>query len=95
MLFAIIVPVTSLHYVMKILLDLIKDFDLVRRNQAMAIFNEYNSVETAGLVATLFQPSTVPTLRDEAKLSKVINNGLTQGFPASSALYHKTANILI
>ena len=92
---ALVVSAASLRYVLTILLDLIKAYDLVRRDQVMAIVDEEHSTETAGMVATLLQSSTVMTAGDETKLIKTVNVGLTQGGPASPALYKKAANVLI
>lgn len=50
---AIVVSAASQHYVMKILLDLIKALDLVQKDQVMAIFNEERSVETEIIIITL------------------------------------------
>lgn len=63
-----------------------------KRDQFMAFVAEEYSVEVAGMLATLLQLSTVTTAGDETKLTKVINVGLTQGCPASPALYYKAAN---
>lgn len=50
---AMVVPAASMHYVMTILLDLIKAYNLVQRDEVMAIVDEEHNVETAGMVATL------------------------------------------
>ena len=92
---AMVVSAASMSYVMTILLDLIKAYDLVQRDQVMAIVDEEHSFDTAGMVASLLQPSTVTTMGDDTKLQRIVNVGLTQGGPASPALYNKTANVLI
>ena len=92
---AIVVSTASMQHITTILLDLIKAYELVQREQIMAIADEEHSVATAGMVATLLQPSIVMTRGDETKLQKEVNVGLTQGGPASPALYNKTANVLI
>lgn len=72
-----------MHYVMKILLDLIKAYDLIQRNQVLEIVGEEHSVATAGMVAPLLQSSTVMNKGGDSKLKKVVNVGLTQGVLAS------------
>ena len=47
------------------------------------------------MVATLLQTSSEATKDDETKLLLNVDVGLTQGGPASPALYNKTANVLI
>lgn len=92
---AMVKSAASLLYTMTILLDFIKAYDLVQRDQVMTIVDEENNVEMAGMVASLLKPSTVTKMGDETKISKVINLRLTQGGPESPALYNKTKNILI
>lgn len=92
---AMVVSAATLHYVLKILLNLIKSYDLVQRDQVTLIVDKGHSVETAGLVASILQPSIVATIGDETKLIRVVNVRLTQGGPASPALYKKTENVLI
>lgn len=50
---AMIVSKASLRYALTFLLDLIKAYNLLQRDQFMAIVNKGNSVETVGMVATL------------------------------------------
>ena len=76
----------SLPHVITILLDLIKAYDLVQRDQVMAIFDEEHSVATAGMVATLLQTYSVKTKDDKTKLLLNVDVELTQGGPASPAL---------
>ena len=92
---AMVMAAASLPHVITILLDLIKAYYLVQRDQVMAIVDEEHSVATAGMVATLLQTSSVMTKGDETKLLMNVDVGLTQGGPASPALYNKTANVLI
>lgn len=92
---SMVVSVASLRYVSKILLELIKAYDLIHREQVMAVVDEENTVGTAGMVEALLQSSTVMTARDETKLKNMIKMGLTQGGPASPALKSKTANVRI
>ena len=44
---------------------------------------------------TLLQTSTVTTAEDNTHLKMRVDVGLTQGGPASPALYNKSANVLI
>lgn len=92
---AMIVLASSLQYVIKILLYLIKAYDLVQRGKIMAIFDEDRIVETAGILSTLMQPSTVTRMGDDNKLKNVLNFGLTQGGPESPALQNKTESVII
>jgi len=92
---AMVMATASRPHIITILLDLIKAYDLVQRDQVMAIVDEEHSAATAGMVATLLQTSTVMTMDDESQLKLRVNVGLTQGGPASPALYNKTANVLI
>lgn len=50
---AMVESAALLFYVMKILIDHIKAYDLVQRYQVIFIFDENHSVETTGMVATL------------------------------------------
>lgn len=50
---AIGVSAASLQCVMKILMDLIRAYHLLQRDQVMVILDEEQSVETAGMMATL------------------------------------------
>lgn len=49
---------------MTTLLYFIKDYDMVQKDQVMAIIDEKHSVETASVVATILQPSKVATMGD-------------------------------
>lgn len=71
---------------MTILLDLIKSYNLVLRDQIMAIVYEEHSVNTAGMVVTILHSSTVMTMGDGTKLNKVVNVGLTRRGSALPAL---------
>ncbi|KAL3917254.1 MAG: hypothetical protein SGILL_004801 [Bacillariaceae sp.] len=79
---ALVVSAASLRYVLTILLDLVKAYDLVQRDQIMDVVDEEHSVETAAMVATLLQTSTVMTKGDLTKLKQDIEVGVTQGGPA-------------
>ena len=92
---AMVTSAASQPHIITILLDLIKAYDLVQRDQVMAIVDEEHSVATAGMVATLLQTSTVTTAEDDTQLKMRVDVGLTQGGPASPALYNKSANVLI
>lgn len=70
---AMVVSAASLHLVLTNQLDLSKAYDLVQRYQVMAIVDEKRSVETAGMVTSLLQPSTVTTIGDETKITRVVN----------------------
>lgn len=76
---SMVVSEASFHYVITILLDLIKSYDLVQRDQVIEIFDEKNNVETAGMVTTLLHTSSVMSTSDETKLTTEVNFGLTQG----------------
>ena len=86
-----VMATTSRPHIIIILLDLIKAYDLVQRNKVMAIVDEEHSAATVGMLATLLQISRVMTKDDETKLLLNVDVGLTQGGPASPALYNKTA----
>lgn len=92
---AMVVSAASMHYVIKILLDLFKGYDQVQRYQVMALVDEGHSVATAGIVATILHASSVTTICEESNLTRIVNIGLTQGVPASPKLYNKTSNVLI
>lgn len=92
--FTMAVSETSLHYVIKILLDLIKACDFVQRYQISFIVDEERSFDTAGEVKTLLKPSTVTNMGDETKLTRVVNVVPAKGDPASPVLYNKTASVL-
>ena len=83
---AMVMASASMPHIITILLDLIKAYDLVQRDQVMAIVDEEHSAATAGMVATLLQTSSVMTKDDETKLLLNVDVGLTQGGPASPAL---------
>ena len=67
---AMVMSTVTLPRMITILLDLIKAYDLVRRDQVMAIVDEERSVATAGMVATLLPTSTVMTMGDETQLKR-------------------------
>ena len=92
---ALVVSAASLHYVLTFLLDLVKAYDLVQREQIMQIVDEEHSAETAAMVATLLQPSKVMTKGDETKLVADIDVGVIQGGPASPPLFNKVGNVVI
>lgn len=52
------------------------------------------SVETAAMVAMVLQPSTVSTRGDVTGIRKNLAIGVTQGGPASPALFSKTTNVV-
>lgn len=83
---AMIVSTASLRYVLTILLDLIKAYNLFRRDEFMDILNEDNSVETAKMMEKLQKPSIMMTVGDKTKLTKMMNVRLTQSGPAPLAL---------
>ena len=65
---AMVISTVTLPHMITILLDLIKAYDLVQRDQVMAIVDEEHSVATAGMVAALLQTSTVMTMDEETQL---------------------------
>lgn len=78
-----------------LLLDLIRAYDLVQRDQLMDIVDSDHTPPTCGMVAMLLQPSEVRTQGDEKRLTKKVFTGVTQGGPASPRLYKKSANVQI
>lgn len=59
----------------------------------MAIVYKKHSVDIAGMVVTLLNPSTVITMNDESKLKKEVNVGLTQGGARRCSLTSAVQNI--
>lgn len=83
---AMVVSAASSRYVMKIMLDLIKAYDLFQKYQFMDIVDEESSVETSGVVASLLQSSAVMTAGYKTKLTKMRNVGLKRSVSASPAM---------
>ena len=73
---AMVMSTVILPHMITILLELIKAYDLVQRDQVMAIVDEEHSVATAGIVATLLQTFTVMTMDDETQLKMRVDVGL-------------------
>lgn len=59
---AMVVSKASLYYMIMILFDLFKAYDLVQKDQVMAIVDEDRSVATAGMVVSLLHSSTLTTM---------------------------------